>query len=177
FRQRPTGEHDALGIRGRIGLHLLREGAVVGFPASGRTWGGGASPPENEEAVTVGRCELLERYCSQPIPRIRRVNPAEPGGKPFDFLEPQGLGLTKKATLLYRNLVLDFPGGTAAPPHGITVYCREPCEVLVADLLVPRGWTTPGSARAVIVDDSRNAIEAPANPQLFPFEGTVEHLG
>lgn len=177
FRQRPTGEHDALAVRGRVGLHRLRENAVVGFPASGRTWGGGTSPPEGEPTVTVGRCELLEDHCSRPIPRIRRVEPAGPAGKPFDFLEPQGLGLTSTATLLYRNLSLDFPGGSATPPHGTTVYCREPAEVLIADLLIPRGWAEPGTAAATIVDDSRNAIEAPSDPQHFPFEGVVEHLG
>lgn len=177
FRQRPTGEHDCLAIRGRAGLRLLREGAVVGFPASGRTWGGSSSPPEDDPSVTVGRCELLEKHCSQPVPRIRRVAPTQDGGRAFDFLEPQGLGLTSEATLLYRNLSLDFPGGTSTPPHGVTVYCREPSEVLIADLLVPRGWTRPETARIVIVDDSRSAIEAPTPPQTFPCEGGAEYLG
>lgn len=177
FYERPTGEHDCLSIRGRVGLRRLHEGAVVGMYASGRTWGGSTSPPEGEAGVAVDMCELLEEYCSTPTPRIDRVE--MPDGNACDFLQLEGLGRTSEVTLFWRNLSLNFPGGSRTPPHGCTSPVAESTETMVMDLLVPRGWCDPRTAGVMITPEPSRytAPSSPAGPSQLPFEGKVEHLG
>ncbi len=177
FYQRPTGEHDCLSVRGRVGVRRLQEGAVVGIYASGRTWGGPEYPPEGSPRVAVDGCELLEGCCSTPMPRIKRVESAD--GSVRDYLELEGLGRSSEVTILWRNLSLNFPDGTATPPHGCSAPCLEPTEVSVMDLLIPRGWTDPGTAEVwQTLAISPYALPGGGQPgHRLPFECEVEHLG
>lgn len=176
FNQRSTGEHDCLAIRGRVGLRRLQESAVVGIYASGRTWGGSTCPPEGAAPVALDRCELLGEYCSKPTPGVERVQ--APDGTFRDFLELQGLGRAHEVTLFWRNLSLDFPGGTTVPPHGVTSPCTEPAEVQVVDLLIPRGWSDPSSAEVSVTENNRYTLWGPGClRQRLPFEGSAEYLG
>jgi len=177
FYQRPTGEHDCLSVRGRIGVRRLQEGAVVGIYASGRTWGGAECPPVGAPKVAVDPCELLEECCSTPAPRIRRVE--SPDGSVRDYLELEGLGRSSEVTILWRNLSLNFPDGTTTPPHGCSVPCLEPTEVSVMDLLIPQGWTDPRTAEAwQTLASSPYAMPGSEQPgHRLPFECEVKHLG
>lgn len=174
FNQRPTGEHDCLAIRGRAGIRRLQESAVVGIYASGRTWGGSTCPPEGAASVALDRCELIEQFCSNPVPHVERV--AAPDGTFRDFLQFEGLGRTREVTVFWRNLSLAFPGGSTTPPHGLTSPCTEPAEVHIADLLVPRGWSDPSTVAVSVTENNRYTLWG-GQLQRLQFEGEAEYLG
>lgn len=177
FYQRPTGEHDCLSIRGRIGLKRLRASALVSLYASSRTWGGPACPPEGTAMVSTDSCEILADYTSSGPMRVRSV--AAPDGTRRDFLELEGVGAESEATVWWRTLAQDFPGGTTRPPHGTTAPCLEPAEVMYVDLLTPKGWAGPAAARAWMTPESaRFATVGPDHAaHTLPFEGAAVHLG
>jgi hypothetical protein len=176
FHQRATGEHDCLAIRGRVGIRRLQESAVVGIYASGRTWGGSTCLPDDSSQVQLDRCEVLEEYCSTPAPKVERVR--APDGTSRDFLQFEGLGRTREVTVFWRNLSLNFPGGSRTPPHGVTSPCTEPAEVHVVDLMVPRGWSDPGTVAASMTEFNRYTLWGPGVPmQRLAFEGEAEYLG
>lgn len=178
FRQRPTGEHDCLSVRGRLGVRRLREGAVLGVYASGRTWGGSMCPPEGAPGVSLDTCGLIEWACSSPVPAIERI--AAPDGSMREFLRLEGLGRSSEVSVVWRNLALDFPGGTTKPPHGCSVPFQEPAEMAVMDLLVPRGWTDPSTARAWATAAGSPFNPGSPGPELgggLPLECEIEHLG
>jgi hypothetical protein len=176
FRQRPTGEHDCLSIRGRVGVRRLQESAVVGIYASGRTWGGSTCPPEGAPAVALDPCEVLAEYCSTPVPRVEHVRAAD--GTSRDFLQFEGLGRTGEATAFWRNLSRAFPRGSTTPPHGVTAPSTEPAEHYVVDLLVPRGWSDPSTAQVSMTENNRYSVGAPGfGMQRLPFEGQADYLG
>lgn len=178
FHQRPTGEHDCLSVRGRMGVRRLQEGAVIGIYASGRTWGGSTCPPEGAEGVSIDTCGLIEEACSTPVPRVEHVT--APDGSVRDYLRLEGLGRSSEISVAWRNLALNFPGGSTNPPHGCSVPILEPAETAVMDLLVPKGWTDPSTARVWVTlamgPHGAVAAEGPGVQQL-PFECGVEHLG
>jgi hypothetical protein len=177
FRQRPGGEHDCLSIRARIGVRCLHEGATIGIYASARTWGGSTCPPEGAPRVAIDTGELLNECCSRPTPPIERIR--MPDGSVRDFIRLEGVGRSSETTLYWRALSLDFPDGTTAPPHGCSSPCLEPAELSVVDLLVPRGWTDPRTATA-LVTGSGAPVPVPGPGLLgrsLPFEGKAEHLG
>lgn len=178
FRQRPTGEHDCLCVRGRIGVRGLRPGASIGIYASSRTWGGGYAPAEGTPDVSLDGCSLLDYACSQPLPRIegRRVS----DGSTRDYLLLDGLGRQREASVFWRSFTGNFPGGSTQGPQGCSTPCTEPTELMLIHLLVPRGQTDPGSAavRFTSGDHMGRPLTDPdyAQDQLR-FEGRVEHLG
>lgn len=176
FNERPTGEHDCLSVRARIGVQCLRGGAKVGIYASARTWGGSYSPPEGAPNVALDECQLLPEYCSSPMPHIERAAAAD--GTYRDYLCLDGVGRTSEVTLVWRNLSPAFPGGSRTPPHGCSAQCLEPTEMQIVDLLIPRGWTDPQTAR-VLVTPVTTPIMVPlaGGVQQLAFEGRVEHLG
>ena len=45
------------------------------------------------------------------------------------------------------------------------------------DMLVPRGWTDPATARAVMTAESHGPTALGPGAQRLPFEGEVEYLG
>lgn len=176
FRQRPTGEHDCLAIRGRVGINRLQESAMMGIYASGRTWGGSMCPPEGSTAVALDSCDLLEEYCSSPVPTVQHVR--APDGMSRDFLQFDGLGKAHEVTVFWRNLSLEFPDGSIVPPHGMTSPCTEPTEMLVVDLMVPRGWSDPSTVNVSVTENNRYTMWGPGSIlQRLAFEGQAEHLG
>jgi hypothetical protein len=177
FYERPTGEHDCIGIRGRVGLRKLQEGASIGIYASSRTWGGATCPPDSGDQVAVDGCQLLPEYSSKPLPKITRLE--GPDGLSRDYVQLEQLGKTGEVTVFWRNLTLNFPGGSRTPPHGITAPCLEPSEVLLMDLLIPRGWVPNPQASVWVTPESSRYATAQhgLEPHRLPFEGAAEYLG
>ena len=176
FYERPTGEHDCIGLRGRVGLRKLQEGASIGIYASSRTWGGATCPPDSGENVAVDGCELLPKYSTQPLPKITRIEGSD--GLYRDYVQLEGLGRSGEVTVFWRNLTLNFPGGSRVPPHGITAPVMEPSEALVMDLIIPQGWAVPSNTDVwVTPESSRYATKTGMAPHRLPFEGSAQYLG
>jgi hypothetical protein len=175
FHQRPTGEQDSLLISGRIGLQRLYADALVSISASSRTWGGSFLQPGAHPKIVIAECELIEPACSRPLPRLDRVIDAERVSR--DFLTIDGVGKRGESTFFWRNLSRDIPG-LSNPPHGISAHCVVPTELVLLDLIIPRGWLEKPSARAWISPDTtRLAIPDPSGQYRLPFEGEAQHLG
>ncbi|HYE62182.1 MAG TPA: hypothetical protein VD997_09310 [Phycisphaerales bacterium] len=177
FYERPTGEHDCLGIRGRVGLRKLQEGASIGIYASSRTWGGSTCPPDSGADVAVDGCTLLPEYSTKPLPKITRLE--GPDGLSRDYVQLEKLGRSGEVTVFWRNLTRNFPGGSRTPPHGITAPCLEPSEVLLLDLIIPHGWVNPSTTSVWVTPESSRYATAHHGlvPHRLPFEGSAEYLG
>mgnify|MGYP007124442599 FL=1 len=177
FYERPTGEHDCLALCGRVGLRKLHAGATIGIYASSRTWGGPTPPPESGKGVALDGCQLLPKFSAKPLPKITRIEGND--GRLRDFVQLEGLGRRGEVTVYWRNLTLNFPGGTRVPPHGTTVPVMEPSELLVVDLIIPHGWADPGNTDVWVTPESSRyaTVNAGASPHRLPFEGAAEYLG
>lgn len=175
FRMRPTGEFDSLVVLGYVGLQRLHADAIVSTLASTRTWGGTSGPPEGGPQATIS-CSLIEEACTKPLPRIEHA--PGPDGLRQEFLALDGLGKRSEATVFWRSAALNVPGANLDPPHNLTSTCRVPTELLVLQLLLPRGtildpevmvWVAPAPDRYVETD--------PNSRHRFPFEGSGRHHG
>jgi hypothetical protein len=178
FRPRPTGEHDCLCIRGRVGVRGLRPGASMGIYASSRTWGGAYAPAEGTPDVSLDGCSLLQDACSQPLPRIETRLISD--GSQRDYLLLDGLGRQREATVFWRSFTGNFPGGSSEGPQGCSTACTEPTELMLVDLMVPRGLTDPSTASVRLTggDHMGRPLTGPdEGGDQLRFEGRVEHLG
>lgn len=175
FHQRPTGEHDCLCVRGRVGVRGLRPGVEVGIYASTRTWG----DSQSEKGSALAGCQLIEQACSSPLPRIERREVSD--GTDRDFLVLRGLGKSGEATVFWTAMSRDFAGGSREPPHGCTFPATEPAERLVTALVVPQGWTNPSTASVRVTPIDVHGLLAGLRSQThlagpsLPFEGRVVH--
>lgn len=175
FRQRPTGEHDCLCVRGRVGVRGLRPGVEVGIYASTRTWGDAQTATDS---ALVG-CRLVESACSSPLPRVERRSVAD--GTDRDFLLLDGLGKSGEATVYWTSMSSDFKGGSVHPPHGCSSTVTEPAERMVVALMVPQGWTTPSTAGVRMTPIDVHGLLAGMKSQdhlsghALAFEGRVVH--
>ncbi len=178
FNQRPTGEMDALAVRGRLGANGFRAGVSVAMSISMRVWGGNSPAPEGRipendpsKVVTSGG-GLIERACSQPLPKVE--SRACPDGTFRDFVTLDGLGRRSKATVWWTSFGANFPG-SRNPPHGCSSPCPEPTEIQIVDLLIPHGWGDPARLRCRAVGP--DVRFTPGVGGSLPNEGAVAHLG
>lgn len=177
FRERPTGEHDCLCVRGRVGVEGLSPHSSMVLYASTRTWGGPGPAPEGVPNVTVDGCEMLTSACSQPLPRVERRRVAD--GTERDFVAMEGLGRRAETTVFWKSLSSGFAGGSRLPPHGCTTPCLEPSALQLVVLMVPKGWTRPETAKVKVTPPDSRILPAGLVCGLteLPVETTVEHLG
>jgi hypothetical protein len=175
FYQRPSGEQDSLSISGRIGLQRLYPDALISIVGSSRTWGGSFLRPGSDPAIVIAPCELIESACTKPLPRLERTTDAD--GTPRDLLAIDGLGKRGESTFFWRNVSRNVPD-LSRPPHGLSVRCVAPTELIFMDLLIPRGWMERPEARGWLSADTTHlAIPDPGGQYRFPFEGDARHLG
>lgn len=175
FHGELEGQQDSLSISGRIGLQRLFPDAVISITASSRTWGGSFLQPGEKPKIVIAPCELIESVCSQPLPTIQRSIDAD--GTPRDSLAIDGLGKRGESTFFWRNISRDIPN-LAKPPHGISVRCVVPTELVLIDLLIPKNWMESPSVRGWMSPDTTHlAVPDPAGQYRLPFEGEAQMLG
>lgn len=178
FHLRPTGQHDALSIRGRVGVRGFRPGASVAMSISTRTWGGGTPPPHEGQPADVPKIltsggGLIEHACSTPLPIVEsRVTP---DGTFRDYLAVDGLGRDSETTAWWHTLSADFPGSTK-PPHGCSCPSAEPTELQIVDLLVPAGWSDPTRIRSRCVGPDVRFSPTSVGGTIL-LDRPAEHLG
>lgn len=169
------GQQDSLSISGRVGLQRLFPEAVISITASTRTWGGSFLQPGEKPAIVIAPCELIESVCSQPLPTVHRSIDAD--GSPRDSLAIDGLGKRGESTFFWRNISRGIPN-LAKPPHGISVRCVVPTELVLIDLVIPRGWLEEPTARGWVSPDTTHlAVPDPTGQYRLPFEGEAQLLG
>jgi hypothetical protein len=150
-----AGGYDSVLITGYVGVQPLRPGARVRVSARSRARDDAtieaarthstAPPPQHPGALD--RVELLEEFCSRPLPHF--VTREVAGNMLETHLDFSGVGRSSAVTYFLRRLVPGWP-----PPgdtwFGVGGTARVPSEALLVDMLVPAGWTDPGTAWANI---------------------------
>lgn len=179
FHEQSGGAIDCLAVRGRVGLRRLQQDATITLCVSGKVWGGGDAPPQSADGAgtTITSCEIIDTGCSITPPRIESI--PLPNNTRCEFLRLEGIGRKSLCDIFWRNVALAFPGGSRSPPHGMSASCLTPAEYMIADLLIPRGWTNPDSVKAWITPES-GYTGIPAESSVLyrlPFEGKPAYLG
>jgi hypothetical protein len=174
YRRRPTGEIDSLTLLGYLDVQQLHSGAMVSLPVSANVGGRDTGP---SISGAQGPNELIEHACTQPLPRFERAH--APDGSFRDFLELRGLGKQSESTVFRRSVVRDFPGASTAFPHGCSLGCRVPTELLLLDLLIPSEWGGDHKDVRAWITPTLDRYTTPNSAARYriPFEGGAQYLG
>ncbi len=150
---------DVLVVVGYVGLQRLRHDAPFSLSATvgidSNPAAGAEAPPMRTEGPVIGPMELLEEYCSKPLPRTMPRTDAL-GEIETEFLFPPS-SRAGAVTLCTSQHIEDAWTGPQRQ-HGLNSLVKMPTESYVCELLVPTGWTDPGTARASVYG-RRGAVE------------------
>ncbi len=145
------------------------------------------SPPAHEllepvdEASQIAGVPLLRRFCTQPIPEVRRVCLSD--GTIRDELVGGTVGKTGAVDCILGEIVRKV-GMRYRDPHfwewGVACHIRTPCAVLILDQFVHRDLFGPIEPRLEVYNDllvdPRQPSAQRAGDRIPVFE-TVQHLG
>lgn len=165
----PRSEH-VLSIFGRVNLRQLRPDAVLCLRSSIVTDEGGAS------VEAFGTLSLVEGFGSDPPPVIEVVRDADAVRQ---VIRPGAVGAAGAITFFVHELARDWNEGRAQTSWGLRCLVNVPSEVMILDMLVPRGWSAPATARLTTHGNLANpsSVVDNAEPFRLPTRETVRHLG
>jgi hypothetical protein len=166
---RPGWEHGAM-ITGRIDLQHLRPTAVLGLLRGAVTEEGGAPPGPS------ARTHVLEEFCSSPCPRVEVIQGVD-GFR--EVIRPSGVGAAAAVTFFGYLMALDWNQGRPQASWGARTLSTVPSEVMLTDLLIPRGWASPEAARVSTHGNLSDVQGVFADEESFtmPARETVQYLG
>lgn len=168
-----AGRADCALIRGLIGLRWFRPDAswVVSQTRVAKIDGTKrrilAGEPLDRGVDAKHGMNLLTQFCSQPIPRIRRV-PSDLQGLTNIEIIGDGVGNTSAVTCLVGELfrgASPLQRGKHDRLHISNLRVRTPCEVLVHDVLVHRDMAGLGRPQLDVYSDHR-AVDVRLEVQL-----------
>lgn len=178
---------DIASLRGFVGLRRLRPDVpwVIGRSLTSDDDGVVRSPTRVEPLAPPpggeGSAPVLARFCSEPLPQLRRGQAH--GGFVDDELVEGPVGKTGALTCITGDVTRNV-GSYYRDEHNRwgTVNARmyTPCEVLVFDQFVHEDMFGPISPELCVYSDlsGRMWIPAVSRPRdRLPFNGNVEHLG
>ncbi len=165
----PGSEH-VLSIFGKVNLRQLRPDAVLCLRSSVVTDEGGAS------VHAFRTLSLVEGFGSDPPPAIEVVRDPDAVRQ---VVRPAGVGSAGAITFFIHELARDWNEGRAQTSWGLRCLVNVPCKVMILDMLVPRGWSAPATARLTTHGSLSNpaSVVENAEPFLLPTRETVRHLG
>ena len=182
---------DMLGLRGLIRLRRLRPNATWEISRSRQSESDGrvlerhdpkrVIPIDPPGADDTPGFSLLQRFCSQPLPRFRSVR--GPSGFANVELEPTEIGNKAAVTCLFGDLYPAFFARYCEPDDPEPVFTahsmvRTPCEVLVHDVMItPSLFSEP--TEPLVYSDLRAVDPAVSGREhdLLPTSASVVHLG
>src|SRR5688572_24493512 len=178
---------DLLGIRGLIGLRRLRRDAswviarVRLFDADvqkpQRLDPGSAIDPVDDDS---GGVPLLRRFCSQPLPKFKRV----PAGNDFVNVELDANGIGNQSAItgligdVYHGLYQRYRDAIRSI-HYMRSQVRTPVEVLVHDVLIYDGLFGGRPPELRVYGDHRGVDPAAPDREIdaLRLSESVAHLG
>ena len=180
------GQQDHAGIRGFVGLRRLRrEGSWV-VAQTRMTDGDGTvieapnREPLDPSAEVDHGVSLLEKFCSQPLPRFRAV----PGKLGYDNIELVGesVGNESATTCMIGDVWRNVFGyyRDERNRHQVSYApVRTPCKVLIHDVLVREGMYGSSIPEVLIYGDHRGVDPHPEGRDcdLLAMHASVRHLG
>jgi hypothetical protein len=182
---------DMLGIRGLIGLRRLRPNAVweISRARQSETDGRVLARHDQKRVIPIDPpgandtpgFSLLQRFCSQPLPRFRSVR----GQAGFMNVELEATDIGNKAavTCLFGDIYPAFFARYCEPDDPDPVFAahtmvRTPCEQLVHDVMITPGLYSKPS-EPLVLSDLRAVDPALSGRQrdLLPMPESVVYLG
>jgi hypothetical protein len=180
---------DAVILNGYVGLQRLRTGAPMALNAFAYAVNqpaglGGAGKDDLREIADfsaqphrdVRGLEVLEAFSSQPLPELAART--DHTGKVETELVFPASGRAGAITLYTRQVYFGAAEGEQSQ-YSSNVAVSLPIETFVTELLVPTGWTDPGTAR-VGVYGRRGAVERVIEFRaidLLPQRETITYMG
>ena len=182
---------DMLGIRGLIALRRLRPNATWEISRSRQSETDGrvlerhdpkrVIPIDPPGADDTPGFSLLQRFCSQPLPKFKSVR--GPSGFASVELEPTDIGNKAAVTCLFGDLYPAFFERFCEPDDPEPVFSahsmiRTPCEALVHDVMItPTLFSEP--AEPLVYSDLRavDPVLAGRVRDLLPTSASVVYLG
>lgn len=150
-RPGPEEVQDILVVVGYVGLQRVWRGAPFALSATvgvqSNPAAGEAQSPRASEGPVIGPMEVLHEFSSRPLPEmVARADPS--GDMETELLFPPS-GRAGAVTLFTAQ---HTSGAWCGPQsqHGLNTLVKIPAERYVCELLVPAGWTDPGTARVAI---------------------------
>lgn len=163
-------------VRGEIGLQRAVENRPLKIVAHLDVEAPNTEPsaPAQVESGMPPSLRLMEQYCSHPLPQVKHRSI----GKGLEEAELifQGCGRSAAITL-YANMLMPVPREEG--PFSGNMVVALPAESVVHDMLVPTGWSNPGSARVAVYgrgDLSHIVFERRAE-DLMPQTERFAYLG
>jgi hypothetical protein len=179
---------DLLGIRGLVNLRRLRRD-VSWVIARVRLFDAEIQKPQRLDPGTAidaiedddsAGVPLLRRFCSQPLPKFKRV----PAGNDFVNIELEPTGIGNKSAItgligdVYRALYQRYRDAIRSI-HYMRSQVRTPVEVLVHDVLIYDGLFGGRMPEMRVYGDHRGVDPAAPDREidLLRLAETVTHLG
>jgi hypothetical protein len=168
------GTEDSFLLIGHVGLHKLRPD--VNFSV-GYQW----SVRRSESRVPVSApgalgVDFIEEFSTRPFPQLatREVRP----GVMATAFQLANIGRAGAVTYFVRHIARAASEGPTGW-YGGNSLCRVPVEVGVSDIIVPRGWTDPGSASITVYGSLQDITRVPErhDSDRLPISGQLSHLG
>jgi hypothetical protein len=157
-RPGPLHPEDVLVVVGYAGLQRLWRGASFALSATMGVQSNPAleeSPAAPAPGPVIGPMEVLREFSSRPMPEM--VSRTDAGGDVETELVFPPSGRAGAVTLFTAQHTSAAWTGPQTQ-HGLNTLVKIPAETYVCELLVPVGWTDPGTARVGIYG-RRGAVE------------------
>lgn len=138
------GGIDALLVSGYAKVHALRKQVPLRLMVRSGTYDT-QETPSLKPFVKPNETYLLEEFSTRPFPRLETA--PDSTGMLESSLWFDGIGKSSAVDVFTAKVVRSATRGEPQPWHGTTKTVTIPSEVLVLDLLVPRGWTNPATVR------------------------------
>lgn len=166
---------DAVLVAGLLGAHPLRADVALHLMLRPEARAYQARPV----ATTYSSNELtvLDDFSTKPLPKLETQYVDD--DKVETFLRCDGVGRRASIDIVTAQLLAGAPNRHLETQHGSAKSIMIPSQVLIHDLLVPRGWTAPESAAVSTHGHTalfERVFRALPRHQL-PIKESVEHLG
>ncbi len=170
-------EIDSLLLSGYLGLHAVRRN--VNFRLMMISAGYSVTGPStaDKQPRMLSGARLLKEFCSDPLPPLQ-TGPAAQGMREASLLFDK-IGKTSAIDIFAATVTPNIYGSVPQPWIGATKGVGVPCEIMLVDMLVPKGWTKPASIRASTHGNvSMYEAVAPRIPEFeLPTYEQAQHLG
>ncbi len=137
--------------------------------------------PRGKVASQTACVPLLRKFCSKPLPKVRRV--VRPGGLAEDVLLAGPVGNAGSVTCLVGDVVRNAGPRYASAAESVNRYVaivRTPCEILINDLFVHEDLFGPLEPELIVLSELQGGPGYPAGghePARLPGDESVEYLG
>lgn len=165
----PESEHLAL-VQGRVDLRSSRPNAVLAL-RRGSLYDTGGAP-----VGSMGQTSVLEDFCTKPCPKVETLVGTDGATEVLrlDLVKP-GTPVTFFGLQVHPN----FGIHALETCWGAKALSTVPSDLMIIDVLVPRGWIDPATARVSVHGNLADMLSAYVDTEAFslPAKEQFEDLG